>query len=339
MDVDTQVKRIPELWFDDGNIILQAGNSQFRVYRGILAARSTVFQDMLSLPQPPDSELVDGCPTVRLPDSERDVTVFLRAIFDSSFFMPFPTRTTFNIVKGCLRLGNKYGVDYLFRRALIHMSAAYNTTLSSWDQDLVHIFEDESDGLELATVTWERPDEATYRIFFIQLIREVNALWLLPDAFYCLSPYFEELRSEIIHGGTYEDEPTSLSIEDQTAFLKGHEVQAQSTTTDILRFLSHPPLIHRCASSVACNRARLLAIDRCRGAIRDNPGRPLTIWDDNSWKRLDVCSTCLVSMKKMHQADRQAFWDKLPEIYGLPPWNELEKMKVDAIGTPSEWFY
>ncbi|KAJ7466554.1 hypothetical protein B0H11DRAFT_1689843, partial [Mycena galericulata] len=65
--------RIPELWFDDGNIVIQAGNIQFRAYRDILAARSPVFQDMLSFPQPLDSELVEGCPLVRLNDAAAEV--------------------------------------------------------------------------------------------------------------------------------------------------------------------------------------------------------------------------------------------------------------------------
>ncbi|KAJ7700677.1 hypothetical protein B0H17DRAFT_882729, partial [Mycena rosella] len=73
--------RVEELWFEDGNLVLQAGNSQFRLHRSILAARSPVFQDMLSFPQPPESELVEGCPLVRLPDAESEVTVFLKAIF------------------------------------------------------------------------------------------------------------------------------------------------------------------------------------------------------------------------------------------------------------------
>ncbi|KAF8145623.1 hypothetical protein K438DRAFT_1425906, partial [Mycena galopus ATCC 62051] len=49
-----------DLWFEDGNIVIQAGNSQFRVYRGVLAKRSSVFQDMLSSPQPPDAETIEG---------------------------------------------------------------------------------------------------------------------------------------------------------------------------------------------------------------------------------------------------------------------------------------
>lgn len=85
MDVDNQPlepQRVQELWFEDGNIVIQAGNSLYRVYRGVLATHSSVFKDMLSFPQPPDSELVEGCPIVRLPDSDREVTPFLKALFD-----------------------------------------------------------------------------------------------------------------------------------------------------------------------------------------------------------------------------------------------------------------
>jgi hypothetical protein len=73
---------VQELWFDDGNIVLRAGDSLYRVYRGTLTSRSSVFQAMLSLAPPPNSELVEGCPLVELPDPEVEVTPFLRAIFE-----------------------------------------------------------------------------------------------------------------------------------------------------------------------------------------------------------------------------------------------------------------
>lgn len=38
---------------------------------------------MLGFPQPSDSELVESCPLVHLPDSAGEVTTFLKAIFDS----------------------------------------------------------------------------------------------------------------------------------------------------------------------------------------------------------------------------------------------------------------
>ncbi|KAJ7729829.1 hypothetical protein DFH07DRAFT_703847, partial [Mycena maculata] len=122
-------------------IVLQAGDRIFRVAGSlagsILAARSTVFQDMLSIPQPESQPLIVGCPIVVLHDSP-DAEYFLRAVFDSdlslscsfhasfspilaSFFERPPARTTFAILSGVLRLGIKYDVAYLRRRALLHL--------------------------------------------------------------------------------------------------------------------------------------------------------------------------------------------------------------------------
>jgi BTB/POZ domain len=38
----------------------------FRVHKSVLSMTSPFFKDLLSLPQPPDSELVDGLPMVQL---------------------------------------------------------------------------------------------------------------------------------------------------------------------------------------------------------------------------------------------------------------------------------
>ena len=73
-----------ELWFDDGNLILTTSTMQFRVYRGLLTAQSLVFRDMLSLPQPPDSETSSKCTycasvvTIPVADSPWDLRHFLK---------------------------------------------------------------------------------------------------------------------------------------------------------------------------------------------------------------------------------------------------------------------
>ncbi|KAJ7023077.1 hypothetical protein C8F04DRAFT_1135580 [Mycena alexandri] len=299
-------KRVEELWFEDGNIVLQAGNSQFRVYRGVLAARSHVFQDMLSFPQPPDSDLVDGCPLVHLPDSEIEVCFFLKAIFDPEFLMPFPSKTTFDAVTSCLRLSHKYGVDFLHRRALIHLSSGYDTKLSRWD--VVGTF-----GVNRALndiMSWSWPKDPANGIYAVTLYREVGALWLLPNAFYNISARFPP-------------------AEDEAAFVKGYIIQTESTTTEILKFLSDPLHINGCTSPTECALKRFQAIGETRRSITYR--NPLAVW--SNWHLLDgVCSVCLAKLKQEHQAARQAFFDKLPGIYGLPPWEELEEMKAAAIG-------
>lgn len=80
----TEPTRINGLWFDDGNLILKAETYLFRIYGGLLAARSSVFRDMLSFPPPEEGNAtLEGCPVVFVYDSPRDLTHFLRAIFDS----------------------------------------------------------------------------------------------------------------------------------------------------------------------------------------------------------------------------------------------------------------
>lgn len=79
------IKRAEYLWFEDGNIVLQAKNTVFKVYRGILTRESTVFADMFSLPQPDASksaELYEGCQLVKMHDDASDLDLFLNAIFD-----------------------------------------------------------------------------------------------------------------------------------------------------------------------------------------------------------------------------------------------------------------
>jgi len=75
-----QIKR-SDPWFDDGTVVIQGGDTQFRAYRGILAVCSPIFHDMFSIPQPTTGEeLVDGCPVVHVSDSADDWQYVLRAL-------------------------------------------------------------------------------------------------------------------------------------------------------------------------------------------------------------------------------------------------------------------
>jgi hypothetical protein len=70
------------LWFEDGNLILEAEDTRFRVYRGILVKHSAVFHDILSIPQSSTQELFEGLPVIRVHDSSEDITYLLRALYE-----------------------------------------------------------------------------------------------------------------------------------------------------------------------------------------------------------------------------------------------------------------
>ncbi|KAJ6577801.1 hypothetical protein B0H19DRAFT_1062380 [Mycena capillaripes] len=267
MDVDDTPTRVKDLWFSDGSLVIQADKSLYRVPRSILAARSTVFNDMQSFPQPvEDGETIEGCPVVKLPDAAADVTCFLRAIFDSSYFETYPTKTDLSTVGSILHLSNKYGVDYLRRRALVHLSSGIPMTYSEDDEE--SSISDVPDG---------RDDGPA--ILAIRIARETQALWVLPWLFYIIAETESNEIRKILAGSSYGT----------------HFAQ-----------LRRPNLIpQKQLTNICCD------------------------------KRCDILPTlsrtCYQFLKNAHQEAAQALWDELPEICELPPWEDLKKMKDQAL--------
>ena len=74
-------KRDEEFWFEDGNIVLVAGETHFRVYKGPLRHHSLVFRDMLGLPQPEIADCYSPeYAVVNVADSPEDLRHFLRVL-------------------------------------------------------------------------------------------------------------------------------------------------------------------------------------------------------------------------------------------------------------------
>ena len=70
--------RHPELWFDDGNIVLIAQQTGFRFFRGLLASQSTFIADMFASATSQADETLSGCSVVRLTDSHLDLAYLHR---------------------------------------------------------------------------------------------------------------------------------------------------------------------------------------------------------------------------------------------------------------------
>jgi len=78
-----QTLKHSEYWFNDGNVILQVENTQFRVHRGMLAYHSVIFKDMFEIPQPENHNepQVEGCQVVPLYDSLEDVEIMISIFY------------------------------------------------------------------------------------------------------------------------------------------------------------------------------------------------------------------------------------------------------------------
>ena len=80
---DVDVMKSTRFWFRDGTVVIQAGNTQFRIHWGVLSARSDFFNDMFSIPQPADEQTVEGCPVVIVYDAAEDWEILLNVFYYS----------------------------------------------------------------------------------------------------------------------------------------------------------------------------------------------------------------------------------------------------------------
>ncbi|KAF7359026.1 BTB domain-containing protein [Mycena sanguinolenta] len=325
---DNTPTRVEELWFEDGGLVVQAEQSLFRVSRGILAARSSVFKDMLAFTQPPNAETIDGCPVVRLPDSAEDVKRFFRAIFDSSFFEPHPSKVSFEDVLSIARLSHKYAVEYLLRRALTHLSHDFPMTLSAFDEQ----------GPNTSSTDFHeiRIDWIDVHLAVVQLARKVDALWLLPVAFHQLVQTDEDGISVVLQCTEYDGHDAELSDDDQILFLK-FSLLLSRLEIDALDFLHSTDDNPQCTGGTGCSTARLRALVQGHKCIARGVG-PLRLskgWRHGGdiWDGLlqSCCATCFKRLEEAHGQARKDIWDQLPTLCELPPWPELEKMKSDAL--------
>ncbi|KAJ6546873.1 hypothetical protein B0H19DRAFT_1162841 [Mycena capillaripes] len=312
---ELEPKRVIDLWFEDGNIVIQAEDYQFCLFRSFLTTKSPIFQDTFSIPQPDDAERINGCPVVRIYDSATDAAHFFKAIFDTETFLPAPAPTTFEKVAAILRLSTKYEVEHLRKRALEHLSTGYPTSLAQWRT------------LEGSLPHATFPVLPSDALATINLAREVACPWVLPTAFYeyckCTVP------AEIFRGTTQEGVLLSLSDPDKQLCLEARE--RQQAGKDVESFLTTLPL-EACTDSSACLRSRVVWMRYLNKLRQDGFWMdPTETWEHWGFFAEHVCEPCLFSCQMKYEDARQAVWLSIPAMFNLPGWAELEAERKSAL--------
>ncbi|KAF8216803.1 hypothetical protein K438DRAFT_1797869 [Mycena galopus ATCC 62051] len=295
-------------WFSDGNVVLQAADTQFRVHWGVLALHSSIFRDMQGLPQPPDGPdqpSVDGCPVVELFDDPVDVEHLLKALYIPAFHcqkkLPLP------VVGALIRLGRKYDLKYLFDSAVARLTAAFPATLEDAEA---------TDDLTAPTSQTFEPYRAML-FDVITLASETNILSVLPLAYYCATQV--EGLSGLLKGIKREDGTVaSLPAVDLYRCVVGQ------------RRIS----IKQFEPGYTFGWVRAWESDDCTDPEQCRMSREAVIF--MYLDRLDLialaprdldfnlCVACARHTAEYMGAGQKKIWDELPEIFDLPPWNELK---------------
>ncbi|KAJ7766188.1 hypothetical protein B0H16DRAFT_1882998 [Mycena metata] len=313
-----ELKQADGLWFPADVIILRAEGIIFRVPKSILGARSVVFQGMFELPQPAadgdagmENETMDGIPVVHLHDSAKDVDVFLRAIFDSSYFMPPPSPVDINVVLGILRLSHKYDVKYLFRRAIDHLETICPIGLSKLE-DMCTGGGSVTNYLSLASSLGVLP-----------IFHRLGVTWLLPYACYKIGTHWVKALLEF--GPAWDTLPQDMK---QTCLCLPM-VQAEGTG---LLYEALTPF-SACASPDSCNLSKFKLL-KARPQPEDIENQDPLIEVANMidlYADLNLCDTCAADARERYHAVRADIWNKLPANCGLEEWDVLLEQRRLAL--------
>ncbi|KAK7000538.1 hypothetical protein R3P38DRAFT_3056126, partial [Favolaschia claudopus] len=313
VETPSLLPRSREIWFSDGNLILEAENTSFRVYGQLIAAKSTILADILSLPH----YSVDGIPVVRLMDSDADVEALLRALLDSDFFMPPPAPTELSTVLSILRLSHNGNIRYLLRRALLHLDVLYSTDL---DKFLA------VSPTPCGHISFPEPTVAGH-LQVLKAAMDVNAKWLLPTVHYSIA--CSPLRQIIVLGAPW----TALPEQTRNLIMLAHSWRLDRCYK-IHSFALKGVPESGCEKPLACARSFSHCATTLIGLIaRDQPVDPLRFWDEEGIVQYERtrCGVCRAGMREECAQAREDVWAGLPRRAECPTWPELQVLRDKAM--------
>ncbi|PIL28389.1 hypothetical protein GSI_09540 [Ganoderma sinense ZZ0214-1] len=182
-DSDGSIRRDSEVWFEDGNIVVIAQNTAFRIHKSVVSVHSSVFRDLFSIPQPSltvDGVNVsfDGCRVVRVSDTSYDFRELLRAIYYGGVSNVHPDQAMpFPVLAALGRLSHKYQLDQLLAGVIRRMKDTFTTQLDVWDPTQASGFCSAGSSLRL-----ELELEPSDAIEALNLIRLLDRPEMIPTA-------------------------------------------------------------------------------------------------------------------------------------------------------------
>jgi hypothetical protein len=214
--------------------------------------------------------------------------------------MPAPVPIELSVVLGILRLSQKYDVQYLSRRALDHLADGgyYYETYIIPESHIIDIL----------------PESPINSLSVILMATEVGAQWLLPYAYYCTATYSAEELLPFLAGKMEKYALKSIAAH-------AHLVRGAIT-------IERGLIIHdACTTRKKCDKVRESALSNLLDTVAETWVNPFQM----AYPPAGMCSKCLKLTKTKMRDAASAFWEELPSIFGLQPWEELRAMKRAAM--------
>ncbi|KAJ7201770.1 hypothetical protein B0H12DRAFT_527000 [Mycena haematopus] len=309
----TGYTRVDGLWFSDGSLVVRAETALFRISGAILAARSSVFRDMLSFPQPGLSATEERLSRFCEQFSTRDI----QCLHASALFAPVIGHT-------------RRPAPLVQIRHLVPPPPSSGPSIDDIS-DRFPIYLEYWDTFQARFQSLKPSADADAHLHILSVIHEVNALWLLPAAYARASrsrpPRFFAAPSWC----TLSD-----AIKNKLYLAHAHATQHVITVVHALGYGGRPTTA--CTVPDTCKLEISLIVASLLDMIR-NPNSEFIFVDlkeiflPSTWvnRSPPMCDACRSQRKDLAEHSMQRVWDGLPANLGLPPWDELKAMRDAAV--------
>ncbi|KDR79559.1 hypothetical protein GALMADRAFT_63337 [Galerina marginata CBS 339.88] len=297
-------------WFDDGNIILQAENTQFRVHRSILAQNSNVFRDMFSLPQSSDEEpSIEGCVVVRVADKPHQWEYLFSILYDNVIMFQRTDAFPLHLLVTMLSMGKKYEFDKLRADAVYRLSVEFPSTLQLWDRQFYGYAPRRIRGQELELVN---------------IVLQEGLTAFLPAAYLACLRF--RTAAEVMSGYLRQD-GSRIFLPDSS---KADLIQARDSLSAAMSECTYG-LLHgskniipgaNCASPTKCTNVRLKKLDT--QFVTFPPSPKFSLDPCPKYITDEFCDPCATMLRTAFEAGRNRIWLELPQYFRMPGWDGLK---------------
>ncbi|KAI0350435.1 hypothetical protein OH77DRAFT_1489151 [Trametes cingulata] len=307
-----------DLWFEDGSIVVVAGNTGYRVHTSLLTRFSPIFRDMMVMPPPPDAPAVQGVPLVHVPDSAHDFKCLLRAIYEPRRLLDVAQADIpFATISALIRLGHKYEMPDVVDEAARHLEKHFTTDFKTWMKYC--------DKEDFSDIEFSEDRNADY-IEAVNLARLTGRNASLPLALYCCCQLD---ISEILQGVERESgEIVRLSLDDAERCIRGREglLRASAELMSVVESEARGGApCDSCTRQEQCARKMKDMLESvllmlCYHLTTEvlSGKKPMgSLLANDAGGRGSLCHDCRDSLFGQYRVRQRITWGELPKILGI----------------------
>jgi len=294
------LRKDDKFWYSDGSVGLAAQNVGFKVYRGLLAEQSGVFADLFTLPQPPEAQSVEDCPTVHLSGTAQELRALLSIMIHGRKYTTNDSAHLEEIVAWA-RMSHKNHIQNLLKDAMKRLERFFPSRFDP--------------------VTVDRhPVQRKHAIAVVNLARLTDTPRMIPSAlYYCCTLDTRILLRGCVRSGGVVDR---LAPRDPMRYCEGKTKLAGQFTFCLSRICRLAVNKHCMAPDVCAST--IISLHDTLAIGEGNVGKTgaLASWGKSMDRAMRehrelsfLCVACRVMLYERDLAERQRVWRELPSYF------------------------